>query len=114
MGLHMDSSHKDSLHLDQHKPVFWAASELHATTYALLILRATHEQSDHALLLKHRGYVVNWKAQAQIIDRACRSVLPHSTRGCSMLLTEPLFTLPAIQEARCQVRCLLQVAGDNA
>ncbi|KAK9790567.1 hypothetical protein WJX73_008231 [Symbiochloris irregularis] len=49
-----------------------------------------------------KGYVVNWKAQAQIIDRACRGVLPHSTKGCSMLLTEPLFTLPAIQEARCQ------------
>lgn len=50
-----------------------------------------------------RGYVVNWKLQQQIWDRVFKSVLHVPTRGCNLLLTEPPFTLPALQDAELQV-----------
>lgn len=49
-----------------------------------------------------RGYVVSWKNQTQIWDHTFRSILRKSPRDCSLLLSEPLFTLPAIQEGQYQ------------
>lgn len=69
----------------------------------------------HQLLDKHdvsalrarrpcdRGFVVNWELQREIWSHTFTSLLDISTTNSGLLLTEPLFSLPAMQDATQQV-----------
>lgn len=50
-----------------------------------------------------RGYLVNFELQREIWARALRQVLGVSPRDCGLLLTEPIFNLPAIRAETEQV-----------
>lgn len=54
-----------------------------------------------------RGYVVNWDLQREIWSHTFTSLLDISPASSGLLLTEPLFSLPAMQDATQQVTLLL-------
>lgn len=53
-----------------------------------------------------RGYVVNWDLQREVWNHAFTSLLDISPASSGLLLTEPLFNLPAMQDATQQVSWL--------
>ena len=53
-----------------------------------------------------RGYVVNWDLQREIWSHTFKSLLDISPASSGLLLTEPLFSLPAMQDATQQVTLL--------
>ncbi len=50
-----------------------------------------------------RGYVVNWELEREIWNHAFATLPKSSPAHSGLLLTEPLFSLPAMQEAVQQV-----------
>ena len=50
-----------------------------------------------------RGYVVNWDLEREIWNHAFAILPSASPASCGLLLTEPMFLLPAMQEATQQV-----------
>ena len=50
-----------------------------------------------------RGYVVNWDLEREIWNHAFTQLLDVSPSSSGLLLSEPMFALPAIQEATQQV-----------
>lgn len=50
-----------------------------------------------------RGYMVNPELQKDIWEHAFQTMLGTAPRGCGLVLTEPLFNLPAVKEATDQV-----------
>ena len=53
-----------------------------------------------------RGYVVNWDLQREIWSHTFTSLLDISPATSGLLLAEPLFSLPAMQDATQQVTLL--------
>ena len=50
-----------------------------------------------------RGFIVNIDMQRDIWTRAFRNVLRVKPSDCGLVLTEPLFNLPAIRDSMAQV-----------
>ncbi|CAI7869125.1 unnamed protein product [Closterium sp. NIES-54] len=50
-----------------------------------------------------RGYVVNWDLQRTIWDRAFSGILKVQPSSTSLLVSEPLFTLPGIQRSMAEL-----------
>lgn len=51
----------------------------------------------------HRGFVTNWDLEKTIWERIFKASLPVSPQECGLVVTEPLFNLPAIQSQMDQV-----------
>lgn len=70
--------------------------------FARLLLMFTSSQS---IAILHRGYVVNWDLERTIWERVFKASLNFSASKCGLVLTEPLFNLPAIQSQMDQACC---------